>query len=118
MKRGGGVGGLTRLCLRQRTRSCCSEKRLWKELAAVADWRARRAQDTAPGSRRAEWETAPASEAAAVDENLSPGQSRLATNKELINHHHHQQGAVAPDAALHANQPSTDQGLSWNANRS
>ena len=34
----------------------------------------------------------------------------LANNKELINHHQ-QQGAVAPDAALPANQPLEDQ--SW-----
>ena len=37
-------------------------------------------------------------------------QQSLAANKELINHHQ-QQGAVAPDAALHASQLPEDQ--SW-----
>ena len=36
----------------------------------------------------------------------------LVANKELINNHHQQQGAVAPDAALPANQLPEDQ--SWN----
>ena len=49
--------------------------------------REKRGNEEPPQQRGAGWETAPASEAVAVDEKLLPGQSGPAASRRLINHH-------------------------------